>query len=171
MDEDRQQNEERQRYAIYAEIFSALANTTRQELMHDLCDGPRTPSELADLLGISRPNVSQQLAVLQRAGLVRRERRGDRVYWSVIDPRLKQACALFDEIVGREFSARAHALGRETSDGGSSANGGPPPKGTADGHAALGEAVRKASAPTTASEVTAPDAAPEATAATEEEEL
>ena len=69
-------NDDRQRYAIHAAVFAALANPTRHELMHHLCDGPRTPSELAELLDVSRPNVSQHLAVLQREGLVKRSHAG-----------------------------------------------------------------------------------------------
>ena len=103
-------NDDRQRYAIHAAVFAALANPTRHELMHHLCDSPRTPSELAELLDVSRPNVSQHLAVLQRDGLVRRSRRDGRVLWEDIDPRLSEACALIDEILGHEATQRAHVL-------------------------------------------------------------
>ncbi len=103
-------NPDRRRYAIHAAVFAALANPTRHELMHRLCDAPRTPSELADRLEISRPNVSQHLAVLQREGLVKRSRQDGRVLWEVVDRRLADACALIDEIVGHELSQRAHAL-------------------------------------------------------------
>ena len=101
---------DRQRYAMHAAVFAALANPTRHELMHHLCGGPRTPSELADLLDVSRPNVSQHLAVLQREGLVRRTHEGGRVLWAVVDRRLSQACALIDEIIGHELAERARAL-------------------------------------------------------------
>ena len=103
-------NDERQRYAIHAAVFAALANPTRHELMHHLCDSPRTPSELADLLEVSRPNVSQHLAILQRDGLVKRSRQDGRVLWEVVDRRLSEACALIDEILGPELALRAHAL-------------------------------------------------------------
>ena len=103
-------NDDRQRYAIHAAVFAALANPTRHELMHHLCDSPRTPSELADLLEVSRPNVSQHLAVLQRDGLVKRSRQDGRVLWEVVDRRLSDACALIDEILGHELALRAHAL-------------------------------------------------------------
>ena len=106
-------SDDRQRYAIHAAVFAALANPTRHELMHHLCDGPRTPSELAELLDVSRPNVSQHLAVLQREGLVRRTHEGGRVLWAVVDPRLGEACALIDEILGRELALRARALEQE----------------------------------------------------------
>jgi len=105
-------NDDRQRYAMHAAVFAALANPTRHELMHLLCAGPRTPSELAEALEVSRPNVSQHLAVLQREGLVRRSRQDGRVLWEVIDPRLSEACKLIDEILSRELAERAHVLER-----------------------------------------------------------
>ena len=105
-------NNDRQRYAIHAAVFAALANPTRHELMHLLCKGPRTPSELAEALDVSRPNVSQHLAVLKREGLVKRSRQDGRVLWGVIDPRLAEACKLINEILSRELADRAHALER-----------------------------------------------------------
>ena len=103
-------NDERQRYAMHAAVFAALANPTRHELMHLLCEGPRTGSQLAELLDVSRPNMSQHLSVLQREGLVKRSRQDGRVLWEVVDPRLSEACALIDEILGRELAQRAHVL-------------------------------------------------------------
>jgi DNA-binding transcriptional ArsR family regulator len=88
-------NEDRQRYAIHAAVFAALANPTRHELMHLLCEEARTGSDLA---------------VLQREGLVKRSREDGRVLWEVVDPRLSEACALIDEILGQELAQRAHIL-------------------------------------------------------------
>ncbi len=107
-------NDDRQRYAIHAAVFAALANPTRHELMHRLCGGARTPSELAELLDVSRPNVSQHLAVLQREGLVKRTRQDGQVLWEVVDPRLAEACRLIDEILGHELALRARALEPES---------------------------------------------------------
>jgi ArsR family transcriptional regulator len=109
-------DDDRQRYAIHAAVFAALANPTRHELMHHLCEGARTPSELAELLEVSRPNVSQHLAILQRDGLVRRHREDGHVLWEVVNPRLREACDLIDEILGREFASRAHVLAQVGSD-------------------------------------------------------
>ena len=106
-------HQDRQRYAIHAAVFAALANPTRHELMHLLCEEARTPSELAEALDVSRPNVSQHLAVLQRDGLVLRSRRDGRVLWEVVNPRLREACELIDEIMGPELAHRAHVLTHE----------------------------------------------------------
>jgi DNA-binding transcriptional ArsR family regulator len=106
-----------QRTAIFAGVFAALANPTRLEIVQALCEAERTPSELADALGVSRPNLSQQLATLQRAGLVKRRRDGGHVLYAIVDPRLKEACGVIEDIVGRELSGRVGALGQETSQG------------------------------------------------------
>jgi DNA-binding transcriptional ArsR family regulator len=106
-------NDDREKYALHAAVFAALSNPTRHELMHILCKGPRTPSDLADALEVSRPNVSQHLALLQREGLVRRTREGTHVLWQVVDPRLSQACELIDEVLSRQLSQKAHLLERQ----------------------------------------------------------
>ncbi len=105
-------NQDRQRYALHAAVFAALSNPTRHELMHVLCKGPRRPSELADALEVSRPNVSQHLALLQREGLIKRSRRGGGVLWEIVDPRLSQACELLDEILSRQLTEKAEVLQR-----------------------------------------------------------
>ena len=105
-----QADRDRQRYAIHAAVFSALSNPTRHELMHVLCKGGRTPSELAETLEVSRPNVSQHLALLQREGLVKRSRQAGRVLWEIVDPRLSQACELIDEVLSRQLAQKAEVL-------------------------------------------------------------
>jgi len=105
-------NEDRERYAMHAAVFAALANPTRHELMHLLCKGARTPSQLAEAMEVRRPNVAQHLALLQREGLVRRSRQGGRVLWEVVDPRLSQACELIDQILARQFADKVEVLER-----------------------------------------------------------
>ncbi len=98
---------------MHARVFAALANPARHEIVHLLCEGERTPGELADILEISKPNLSQHLAVLQREGLVTRTRDAGQVYFQIIDPRLTQGCALIDEMLGRVLSDRVHVLESE----------------------------------------------------------
>ncbi len=58
------------------EIFHALANRTRRALLHTLAAGPARVTELAEPFGMSLNAVSKHLFVLERAGLIRRERAG-----------------------------------------------------------------------------------------------
>jgi len=56
----------------------ALADPTRRAILELLRDGPRSVGELADEMPVSRPAVSQHLAVLRQARLVSEEREGTR---------------------------------------------------------------------------------------------
>ncbi|GAA2029949.1 metalloregulator ArsR/SmtB family transcription factor [Yaniella flava] len=59
--------------------FAALADPTRRDILYRLRGGPLTVSELATHYPMSRPAISQHLAVLEKAGLVERNRRAQ---WS-----------------------------------------------------------------------------------------
>ena len=50
--------------------LAALADPTRRSVFERLARGPQAVGELADGLPVSRPAVSQHLAVLKAAGLV-----------------------------------------------------------------------------------------------------
>lgn len=53
-----------------ADVWSALGDPTRRAIFKLLADGPRPVGELAGVLPISRPAVSQHLRFLKDAGLV-----------------------------------------------------------------------------------------------------
>jgi len=57
-------------------VFSALGDTTRRRLVERLANGPATITELAEPFAMTLPAVSKHLRVLERAGLLRRERDG-----------------------------------------------------------------------------------------------
>src|SRR5699024_4754288 len=63
--------------------FAALADPTRRDILLRLRNGPLTVSELATYYLMSRPAVSQHLAVLEKAGLVERNRRAQ---WNECTP-------------------------------------------------------------------------------------
>lgn len=57
-------------------IFRALGDPTRRAIFERLAAGGRNLTELRNGMAISQPAMSQHLAVLREAGLVRVERRG-----------------------------------------------------------------------------------------------
>ncbi|MGW4162453.1 ArsR/SmtB family transcription factor [Streptomyces sp. NPDC004788] len=63
------------------DVFGVLANPVRRKLLETLRDGPRSTGELAGLFALGRPAVSEHLAVLKSAGLVREEPRGRHRYY------------------------------------------------------------------------------------------
>jgi len=58
------------------EIFRALADPTRRAIFEKLATGGMNASALRDGIDISQPAMSQHLAVLRSAGLVRKNDRG-----------------------------------------------------------------------------------------------
>ena len=58
------------------EIFRALADPTRREIIHMMAQKERTVSELAEPFDMSLPAVSKHIKVLERANLVERSING-----------------------------------------------------------------------------------------------
>ena len=53
------------------DVFAALANPIRREILVMLHEAPRTAGAIAEAFTVSRPAVSRHLRVLREAGLVR----------------------------------------------------------------------------------------------------
>lgn len=71
-----------------AGVLRSLSHPDRLLLLCQLGQGERAVSELEELLGITQPNLSQQLGVLRAEGLVSTRREGKRIFYSIQDPRL-----------------------------------------------------------------------------------
>lgn len=77
--------------------FSALADPTRRAILERLRRGVATVSELAEPFSVSLPAISRHLKVLERAGLIRREKEAQwRRCHLAADP-LKDAAAWVDQ--------------------------------------------------------------------------
>lgn len=68
-----------------AKAFVALADPTRRQLFELIAARPRAVGELAELLPVSRPAVSQHLKVLKDAGLATDRAEGARRVYQ-LDP-------------------------------------------------------------------------------------
>lgn len=64
-------------------MLKVLANEDRLLLLCQLIQGARSVGELESLLGIRQPTLSQQLTVLREEGLVRTERKGKYIFYSL----------------------------------------------------------------------------------------
>ena len=58
------------------DLFHALADATRRDILRRAVDGELSVSRLADAYPVSFAAVQKHVAVLERAGLVTKERRG-----------------------------------------------------------------------------------------------
>lgn len=64
-------------------VFRALADPTRREILRRLRRGSKTAGELAEFFDMSRASLSHHFNVLKAADLVRSERRGQHQVYSI----------------------------------------------------------------------------------------
>jgi DNA-binding transcriptional ArsR family regulator len=96
----------------YAQALQALGDPTRRSVLEQLRGGPKAVGEIAALLPVSRPAVSQHLRVLKEAGLVTERQDGTRRLYRV-DPDglagLREYLEAFWEEALASFKAAAEA--------------------------------------------------------------
>ena len=73
-------------YQAKAEFFRMLGHPVRIRILELLGDGPQPVRVLLDDIGVEASNLSQQLAVLRRAGIVVSVREGTSVVYSLAGP-------------------------------------------------------------------------------------
>lgn len=99
-----------------SEIYKALGDPTRLRLLRLLtdqtviycnggCDGQTflCVGALSHKLGITQSAVSQHLKILRQAGLVRGERRGNFMHYSINSQGLEQFRTLVAHTIGNQF--------------------------------------------------------------------
>ncbi|NKY86674.1 ArsR/SmtB family transcription factor [Nocardia veterana] len=65
------------------QVFTALANPTRREILDLLLDGEQTVQAIAERFDMTRPSVSEHLKVLRDSGLVAEDKRGRYRYYRI----------------------------------------------------------------------------------------
>jgi len=85
--------------------LTALADPTRRAVFESLRGGPRSVTDIAAQLPVSRPAVSQHLKVLKEAGLVRDEADGARRLYEVEPQGVAELRAWLDDFWDDALSA------------------------------------------------------------------
>jgi ArsR family transcriptional regulator, arsenate/arsenite/antimonite-responsive transcriptional repressor len=70
----------------------ALADETRQKIMHICCCTELPVSEIVEKLNVTQPTVSHHLAVLREAGLVNVREEGKQTFYSLNQERVAICC-------------------------------------------------------------------------------
>ncbi|HKC16230.1 MAG TPA: metalloregulator ArsR/SmtB family transcription factor [Steroidobacteraceae bacterium] len=65
-------------------VFEALASTPRRKILAYLSDAELTAGEIAARFEMSKPAISRHLAILQSAGLIHGDKRGQFVHYSLV---------------------------------------------------------------------------------------
>ncbi|MDI6727316.1 MAG: metalloregulator ArsR/SmtB family transcription factor [Thermodesulfovibrionales bacterium] len=94
-------------YELQAEICKILSSPKRIEIISALKDGEKTVTELVDILGTPKANVSQHLAVMRLKGILKSRRNGVNIYYSIANPKVVQACSLMREVLNELLMERS----------------------------------------------------------------
>ncbi len=65
------------------EVFKALSDPTRREVLRLLSHGERTAGQLAEQFDMKKPSMSHHFSVLKEADLIRSRREGQQIYYSL----------------------------------------------------------------------------------------
>lgn len=76
-------------YEAKADLFRTLAHPARIRVLELLSDRDHAVHELLAEIALEPPSLSQQLAVLRRMGLVRQQRVGGEVVYSIVVPQTR----------------------------------------------------------------------------------
>jgi ArsR family transcriptional regulator, lead/cadmium/zinc/bismuth-responsive transcriptional repressor len=96
-------------YVDLAETFRALGDSTRSKIVHALIDQSLCVCDLAQVVGVSEPAVSQHLRLLRSLRIVRGRRAGKMVYYALEDAHVRSLLAM---ALGHRDEARSAGEGR-----------------------------------------------------------
>ena len=77
--------------AVADDVFHALSNSTRRQVLEQLSIGPATVSELAAPFDMKLPSFVQHLSVLERSRLVKTRKQGRVRTYEIVPERFRVA--------------------------------------------------------------------------------
>lgn len=77
-----------------AALFKVLGEPMRLKILQTVCKQPRSVNEIVEATGATQANVSKHLSLLTAAGILRREKDGQRVFYSVREQLVLRLCEL-----------------------------------------------------------------------------
>ncbi|WP_436792880.1 ArsR/SmtB family transcription factor [Actinospongicola halichondriae] len=97
-------------YEVKAEFFKTLGHPARIRILEVLRDGEMPVHEMIPLVGLEPSHLSQQLAVLRRANVLRSRRDGSTVLYEVVDPEIHQLLEVAKTIIGASLNQTRELL-------------------------------------------------------------
>ena len=75
-----------------AELFGVLSTPVRLRVISALCDGEKNVSQLLEKIDVSQSNMSQQLNMMYRAGVLTKRRDGAQIFYRVANETAMRVC-------------------------------------------------------------------------------
>ncbi|MFF3914333.1 ArsR/SmtB family transcription factor [Streptomyces sp. NPDC001852] len=97
-------------YQLKAEFFKTLGHPARIRVLELLSEREHAVAEMLPEVGIEPAHLSQQLAVLRRANLVRTRKEGSNVYYSLTSPEVAELLRVARSILSGVLAGQAELL-------------------------------------------------------------
>ncbi|MEV6333876.1 metalloregulator ArsR/SmtB family transcription factor [Nocardia vinacea] len=101
-------------YQMKADFFKTLGHPVRIRVLELLSEREHAVSEMLPEVGVEAANLSQQLSVLRRAGLVTARREGLSVTYALTSPRVKELLVAARAILTGVVAGQAELLENPT---------------------------------------------------------
>ncbi len=95
-------------------VFKALSDPTRREILKKLASGSQSAGELAETFNISKPSMSHHFNVLKAAELVRSQREGQSIVYTLNSTVLEDATRMLMDIFNFQRESTKEGVGDET---------------------------------------------------------
>ncbi|MGL4344217.1 MAG: autorepressor SdpR family transcription factor [Cellulosilyticaceae bacterium] len=89
------------------DLFKALSDPTRRQILQLLKEGDMTAGEIASQFNIAKPSISHHLNALKQANLVLSEKQGQNVVYSINTTTFQEALRFFFEMLGKDDDSNA----------------------------------------------------------------
>lgn len=97
-------------HQMKAEFFKTLSHPMRIRVLELLSEREHSVGELLRELDVEASNLSQQLAVLRRAGLVTTRKEGSTVFYALVSDQIAELLAVARSILTSVLSGQAELL-------------------------------------------------------------
>jgi DNA-binding transcriptional ArsR family regulator len=97
-------------YKAKAELFKTLGHPARIRILELLVQGEHSVGELQAVVGLEASHMSQQLAVLRRAGVVIDRKHGNSVIYSLASSDMAELMAVARKVLGGLLRDQANVL-------------------------------------------------------------
>lgn len=89
---------------MYVRIYKALAHPIRIKIVRTLRDGPLCVCTLNENVEFSQSNLSQHLKILKDAGILKSEKDGIKILYSIKDEEVKNLLNITNKIIRNEIA-------------------------------------------------------------------
>jgi ArsR family transcriptional regulator len=97
-------------HQLKADFFRTLGHPVRIRILELLTAGEQSVAEILPQVNVEASSLSQQLAVLRRAGLVTARREGSAVHYQLTSPQLADLLAVARSILSSVLTGQAGLL-------------------------------------------------------------